>query len=228
MENSPKLQCNATRSNQWKIPPNFFQCNASIPKGRESTSYGLFQLTWNEKNKAMRSVVLSLSLVSLLFANVSLRYRFRECLSRLEFSVVKERLKQGSKRVASLNVHFSVVIKPNKKKKGNDSNNEYFNKLSVDVITSIFLRCPVKALSMLRCTSKSWNDLILSPSFARSHQKQSMKNSPKLLSMQCEYSKGVERAHQLTWKEKNKAMRSVVLSLSLLSSLFANVLHAVV
>ncbi|PHT28829.1 hypothetical protein CQW23_31556 [Capsicum baccatum] len=49
---------------------------------------------------------------------------------------------------------------------------------------------------MLRCTSKSWNDLILSPSFARSHQKQLMKNSPKLLSMQCEYSKG-SREHKL-------------------------------
>ncbi|XP_070042144.1 F-box protein At3g07870-like [Nicotiana tomentosiformis] len=36
-------------------------------------------------------------------------------------------------------------------------------------------------LSMLRCTSKSWNDFITSPSFLHSYLRQSMENAPQLL-----------------------------------------------
>ncbi|XP_006364686.1 F-box protein CPR30-like isoform X4 [Solanum tuberosum] len=64
---------------------------------------------------------------------------------------------------------------------GNYPNIDYFNKLSDDVITSVFLRCPLKSLSMLRCTSKLWNNFIISPSFLHSHLTQSTQNSPKLV-----------------------------------------------
>lgn len=40
----------------------------------------------------------------------------------------------------------------------------------------------LKTLStMLRCVSKSWNDLIINPSFYSHHLKQSMENAPQLL-----------------------------------------------
>lgn len=83
---------------------------------------------------------------------------------------------------------------PNKKKKisirtkssteegeGNYGDCDYFNKLSDDVITSLFLRCTLKSLSRLRCTSKLWNNFIISPSFLHSHLTQSTENDPKLL-----------------------------------------------
>ncbi|WMV48576.1 hypothetical protein MTR67_041961 [Solanum verrucosum] len=64
---------------------------------------------------------------------------------------------------------------------GNYPNIDYFNKLSDDVITSVFLRCPLKSLSMLRCTSKLWKNFIISPSFLHSHLTQSTQNAPKLV-----------------------------------------------
>ncbi|XP_060182514.1 F-box protein At3g49450-like [Lycium barbarum] len=66
--------------------------------------------------------------------------------------------------------------------KGNIATSE-FDKLTADLITSIFVRCPVKTLSTLRCVSKSWNDLIVSPPFYSHHLKQSMENAPQLLVM---------------------------------------------
>ncbi|KAG5596274.1 hypothetical protein H5410_037506 [Solanum commersonii] len=63
----------------------------------------------------------------------------------------------------------------------NYPNIDYFNKLSDDVITSLFMRCPLKSLSMLRCTSKLWNNFIISPSFLHSHLTQSTQNAPKLV-----------------------------------------------
>lgn len=62
----------------------------------------------------------------------------------------------------------------------NIANNE-FDRLTDDEIISIFVRCPVKTLSMLRCVSKPWNDLIINPSFYSHHLKQSTENAPQLL-----------------------------------------------
>ncbi|KAH0634551.1 hypothetical protein KY284_037337 [Solanum tuberosum] len=64
---------------------------------------------------------------------------------------------------------------------GNYPNIDYFNKLSDDVIASLFLRCTLKSLSMLRCTSKLWNNFIISSSFLHLHLTQSTQNGPKLL-----------------------------------------------
>ncbi|KAL3329485.1 hypothetical protein AABB24_036526 [Solanum stoloniferum] len=70
---------------------------------------------------------------------------------------------------------------------GNYANIDYFNKLSGDVITSLFLICPLKSLSMLRCTSKLWNNFITTPSFLHSHLTQSTQNGPKLLFLENKY-----------------------------------------
>ncbi|KAH0634552.1 hypothetical protein KY284_037338 [Solanum tuberosum] len=72
---------------------------------------------------------------------------------------------------------------------GNYPNIDYFNKLSDDVITSVFLRCPLKSLSMLRCTSKLWNNFIITPSFLHSHLTQSTQNAPKLVILEDKWSK---------------------------------------
>lgn len=73
--------------------------------------------------------------------------------------------------------HSGIIIKEN----GNDSE---FNKLSDDLLTYIFLKCPVKTLLISRCISKSWNEFIVSPMFVGSHQKQQlMENGPQLLSV---------------------------------------------
>lgn len=71
----------------------------------------------------------------------------------------------------------SIKRRKCREEKGDIANSE-FDKLNADVITSIFVRCPVKTLSMLRCVSKSWNDLIFSPSFCSHHLEQLMENAP--------------------------------------------------
>ncbi|MCD7472186.1 hypothetical protein HAX54_013194 [Datura stramonium] len=77
---------------------------------------------------------------------------------------------------------FSSIIK---EEKWNAANGSEFNKLSADVLTSIFLKCSVKTLSISRCISKSWNEIIISPLFVRSHQKQQLvENGPQFLFME--------------------------------------------
>ncbi|KAM3219272.1 hypothetical protein P3S67_019056 [Capsicum chacoense] len=63
----------------------------------------------------------------------------------------------------------SVIRKKTSSTEEEKGNCDYFNKLPTDVIISLLLRCPLKSLSMLRCTFKSWNEFIVSPSFLHSH-----------------------------------------------------------
>nr|XP_016478066.1 PREDICTED: F-box protein CPR30-like isoform X3 [Nicotiana tabacum] len=86
--------------------------------------------------------------------------------------------------------NWELQKKPNKsilrKSTEEGNNNNEFNKLPVDVISSIFIRCPVNTLSMLRCASKSWNNLIASPLFVHSHLEHSTETS-QLLFLQLNY-----------------------------------------
>ncbi|KAF3636898.1 1-aminocyclopropane-1-carboxylate oxidase -like protein 1 [Capsicum annuum] len=131
--------------------------------------------------------------------------------------------------------YHNPISQPNKKKriisnteekrgnteeeKGNYTNSAYFNKLSADAITSLLLRCSIKSLSMIRCTSKLWNDFIISPSFLHSHLRQSTENGPQLLRTSCTGQKGPGcDSFQLTWME---ARRSYTPSQFLMGNLFA-------
>ncbi|KAK4376274.1 hypothetical protein RND71_006951 [Anisodus tanguticus] len=82
----------------------------------------------------------------------------------------------------------AIILQPNKKRKrsllrehtkeeGNAGNSNESNKLSDDVVSSIFIRCTVNMLSMLKCASKSWNDYISSPFFVHSHLEHSTENA---------------------------------------------------
>ncbi|XP_047265046.1 uncharacterized protein LOC107864184 isoform X1 [Capsicum annuum] len=104
--------------------------------------------------------------------------------------------------------------------KGNCATIDYFNKLSADVITSLFLRCPLRSLFMLRCTSKYWNDFIISPSFLHSHLRQSTENAPNFFLWRrtsCTDQKGPGcDLFRSTWME---ARRSYTLPQSLMGNL---------
>ncbi|XP_049388607.1 uncharacterized protein LOC125852956 isoform X3 [Solanum stenotomum] len=90
---------------------------------------------------------------------------------------------QQPKKKPNTKMKISVVRRKrsSEEEEGNYANIDYFNKLSDDVITSLFLRCTLKSLSMLRCTSKLWNNFVTAPSFLHSHLTQSTQNGPKLL-----------------------------------------------
>ncbi|XP_049370041.1 F-box protein At3g07870-like [Solanum verrucosum] len=90
---------------------------------------------------------------------------------------------QQPKKKPNKKMKISVVRRKrsSEEEEGDYANIDYFNKLSDDVISSLFLRCTLKSLSMLRCTSKLWNNFITAPSFLHSHLTQSTQNGPKLL-----------------------------------------------
>ncbi|KAM3232472.1 hypothetical protein P3L10_017831 [Capsicum annuum] len=92
----------------------------------------------------------------------------------------QEHKKQPSKKM-KMSVIRRKINSTEKEQEEEKGTYDYFNKLPDDVMTSLFLRCPLKTLSMLRCTSKSWNDFIISPSFLHSHLTQSKENEPQIL-----------------------------------------------
>ncbi|XP_027775405.1 putative F-box protein At1g19160 isoform X2 [Solanum pennellii] len=72
-----------------------------------------------------------------------------------------------------------IVIKDENENE-NDNRSDEFDKLPIDVLTCIFLKCGLKTLSISRCVSKSWNDCIISPLFVFSRRKQEG-NAPEFL-----------------------------------------------
>ncbi|XP_070038166.1 F-box protein At3g07870-like isoform X1 [Nicotiana tomentosiformis] len=102
-----------------------------------------------------------------------------------EFTVTRGRRVKFQNWKLQKKPNKSILRKSTEEEEGNNNNNE-FNNLPVDVISSIFIRCPVNTLSMLRCVSKSWNDLIASPLFVHSHLEHSTETS-QLLFLQLNY-----------------------------------------
>uniref|UniRef100_A0A1S3YQX4 F-box protein DOR-like n=1 Tax=Nicotiana tabacum TaxID=4097 RepID=A0A1S3YQX4_TOBAC len=101
-----------------------------------------------------------------------------------EFTVTRGRRVKFQNWELQKKPNKSILRKSTEEEEGN--NNNEFNNLPVDVISSIFIRCPANTLSMLRCASKSWNDLIASPLFVHSHLEHSTETS-QLLFLQLNY-----------------------------------------